>query len=75
MVGELQQIVERSGRGDSIQAVLTKMLSPSSVPVFSMSAPLAISHVCLISDIPQTGPNDHGITGSNTHAEPSAKEQ
>ena len=38
-VGELQQTVERSGRGNSIQAVRAKMLFPPSVPVFSMSAP------------------------------------
>ena len=38
-VCELQQIVERSGRGNSIQAVRAKMLFPPSVPVFSMSVP------------------------------------
>ena len=38
-VGELQQIVERSGRGNSIQAVRAKLLFPPSVPVFSMSVP------------------------------------
>lgn len=38
-VGDLQEIVERSGRGNSLQAVRAKMLYPPSIPVFSMSVP------------------------------------